>query len=41
MKSGDLNKAKEIFDQRENKSIVMYNTMFDGLSLFNLIMNLK
>ncbi len=41
MKSGDLNKAKEIFDQSQNKTIVMYNTMLNGLSWFNLIMNLK
>jgi len=32
VKSGDLNKAKEIFDQSQNKTIAMYNTMLNGLS---------
>ncbi|CAF1320958.1 unnamed protein product [Adineta steineri] len=32
MKSGDINKAKEIFNKSQNKTLFMYNTMINGLS---------
>ncbi|CAF0930645.1 unnamed protein product [Adineta steineri] len=35
MKSGVINKAKEIFNKSQNKTLFMYNTMINGYNIYS------